>query len=332
MKKTTTFLVFILCFSMILPVLHISPDVTSESVSIDDSAGNSTLAATPGSNTHVVRVSDDTFTSAESPDTNFDSSNSLSCGRDVSDNTGRIWMKFNLTHIARNAHFTRATVNLFMTGGETTMDEPLGLYYSSNDTWNETTITHNNAPVYDPTPVDTIDSPSHPDMFITQNWYEWEVTSEVLQTLDEDGILTFVLTRVDETSTEESLKQFSTREYAISQQKNIIPNLALEYDIPTTSELEVDGFSTSPKIDYIKNANPELSWTLNDADVDDFQKNYELEFWNSSTYDETQLSEVNNSIISIIHDTGGVGSAGSGPFSSGLDTRLQLKWPASKVT
>ena len=132
MKKTTIFLIFILSFSMILPVLQIAPIHAADSSDFGFVEESTTLAATPGSDVHVIRVSDDSFTIDDDPYSNFDDHNvatpgfdaGLYCGNDSSGYVGRIWMKFNLTHIPNNVQFTRATVNLYMMESDTSADEP----------------------------------------------------------------------------------------------------------------------------------------------------------------------------------------------------------------
>ena len=328
MKKATTLLILILTFSMFTTAI---PYALDSAVNIEIEDPLFTTAATPGSNVVVVRVSDDADTVNTYPDTNFGSGD-LYVGRDQFDDIGRTWMKFNLSHIPREAHFTRATVNLFVNGGSATLDEPIGVYLSDNVVWTEDTITWNTEPTYDPTPLDVIDSPASPNMFVTAKWYEWEITPAVIQSLNEDGILTLLIRQVNEDLLTVSAKSFNSRETSISGSENTIPNIALEYSIPSTSGLEVDGFSSSPEIDYIKSANPELSWTLTDADLNDFQKNYEVEVWDSPTYDSLLLDQENNTVFSVVHDTAGAGSSPSGIFSSYEEIREQYKWPASMIS
>jgi len=296
----------------------------------------SALAATPASDAHVIRVSDDAIVITESPDANFGNIGGpgipgLPVGLYAADANSRVWLKFDLSDIPRNLCFTRATVNLFCGDGGA-VDEPIGLYYSGNDTWDEDTITWNNAPSYDSGIVDMIDSPSNPNMFVTGNWYAWEITTEVQQALAGDGVLSFVLRLVDESSIIISVKQFNSKEASINLGENTIPNIALEYEAPITSGLEVDGFSSLPQIDYIKSLNPELSWTSSDADPNDFQMNYEVEVWNNSNYDETILFEENTSIIETIHNTEGAGGSLIGIFSNHYDSRYQYLWPESMIS
>jgi hypothetical protein len=235
-------------------------------------------------------------------------------------------------------------VNLFTVSSVGSADFPRGIYLSENDTWTEETITWNNQPEYNVVPAAVIDSPASPDMFDVGYWYEWEITAEVIQTLEQDGILTLVLSLVNEDASGATVNEdasgatglaFSTREYGIilgDSGYNIIPHVAIEYAVPTTTDLLVDGVSESPQIDYINSAKPDFSWTFNDADPDDFQKNYELEVWNNSAFDDTLLMQDRNSEISVVHDTGGAGTSLPDIFNAPFEVRSQYKWPSSMIS
>jgi hypothetical protein len=226
-------------------------------------------------------------------------------------------------------------VNLFTVSSVGSADYPRGVYLSENDTWTEETITWNNQPEYSAVPSAVIDSPASPDMFDVGLWYEWEITAEVVQTLEQDGILTLVLSMVDEDASVATNLAFSSREYAIVLGElgynDKTPSLSLEYAVPTTTELLVDGVSESPQIDYINSANPDFSWTFNDVDPDDVQKNYELEVWNNSAFDDTLLMQERNSEVAVVHDTGGTGTSVADVFNAPIEVRSQYKWPSSMI-
>ncbi|MFW9966335.1 MAG: DNRLRE domain-containing protein [Candidatus Thorarchaeota archaeon] len=335
MRKTTTLLVLILTISMVIPVLQTMPGLMkSDSITIENVEGTQTFAATPGFEATVIRVSDDAPVSESAPDTNYELSNLLDCSNASGDIT-RSWLKFNLTHLPNNLQFAKATVNLFTVSSVGSADYPRGIFMSENDSWTERIITWNNQPEYSLIPADVIDSPASPDMFDVGFWYEWEITEEVIQTVRQDGILTLVLAFEDESITDTSNLAFSSREYAITlgdSGYHVMPHISIEYAVPTTSDLLVDGFSESPQIDYINSANPEFSWTFNDGDQDDIQKNFELEVWNNSAFDDTLLMRKNNSEISVIHDTGGAGIIPPGDaFNAPYELRFQYKWPSSMI-
>ncbi len=336
MKKTTISLVIVLCFSMIIPVLQIMPIVSSDSPRSRVADGIPSLAATPGSDVHVIQVGEDTFTLSSEPSLthdNFGSHGGLVCGNDSGGGgyMARIWLKFDLTHIPHTVAFTRATLNLYMVHSFDDADEPFGVYTSGNDSWAADTITWDNEPDLNPVPMDVIDSPSSPNTFADDNWYEWEITDAVLQTISEDGILTLVLRQVDESLSIPSMKGFISRENSVTDDTNTIPNIALEYETPSASNLTVDGFSESPQIDYISSSTPDLGWEFNDDDPSDLQTNYEVEVWNSTTYNETQLMEENHTHYSTLHSTNWSGALQDNILNYAYDTRVQYRWPASLI-
>ncbi|MHA1481431.1 MAG: CBM96 family carbohydrate-binding protein, partial [Candidatus Thorarchaeota archaeon] len=292
MKRISLLLMFILTFSMFSPMISIVADTSYGTSGLDVPEKTAALAATPGSNASIIKVSDDSPVDDLLPDANNDDSVSgggLWCGNSTSGGVARSWLKFNLTHLPSNLYFTKATLNLFLYQCFGTEDYPIGVYYSENDTWIEDEITWNNQPEFTAAPTDVIDSPASPDMFNFGNWYEWEVTSDVIETLEQDGVLTLVIRQVNEDLSNNTARGFASREFSITNEMNTIPYVSLEYSIPTTSELKVDGFSESPQIDYIQSANPDFSWSFNDADPDDFQKNYEMQVWNNQYFNDTVM-------------------------------------------
>ncbi|MFW9891034.1 MAG: DNRLRE domain-containing protein [Candidatus Thorarchaeota archaeon] len=333
MKKTTSLLILVLTISMVVPVLQTMPIIASDSLTIGHIDGTQTLAATPGYEVTVIRVGDDAPVSESTPDTNYELSYLLDCSNASGDIT-RSWLKFDLTHIPINLQFTKATVNLFTVSGAGSADFPRGIFKSENDTWTQGSITWNNQPEYSPIPADVIDSPPSPDMFDVGFWYEWEITEEVVQSVKQDGILSLVLAFEDESTTDTTSLAFSSKEYAITLGDsgfNVMPHISIEYAVPTTTDLLVDGFSESPEIDYINNPNPEFSWSFNDVDIDDFQKNFELEVWNNAAFDDTLLMQRNNSEIAVVHDTGGGLVPPGDAFNAPYGLRFQYKWPSSMI-
>jgi len=337
MRKTTTLLVILLTISLVIPVLQTTPSATVYQNSNGVVEDTAVRAATPGSDVVVVRVSDDTFTMDEEPSQthdDFPSEGGLFCGNDSASGgyLARIWLKFYLTHIPENVVFTRATLNLYMDFSLDDADESFGVHFSDNDTWSEDTLTWDNEPNYNPVPCDVIDSPSSPNMFLDDNWYEWEITDEVIQTISEDGILTLILRQVDESLSTPSMKGFVCRETSITDGTNTIPNIALEYEIPTTGNLTVNGFSESPQTEYIIDSTPELGWSFSDGDPSDSQTNYEVEVWNSDTYDDTRLFNESQTHFTTLHSTYHSGAAQTDIFDSALESRGQFLWPASLIS
>ena len=338
MKKYSLILVTLLLFGLVLPTIPFATtNYGNEGIADHGLIENTSLSASGESAATVIKVSDDVPVAENTPNTNWDDDSGgfvLDCSN-ASGYLTRSWLKFNLTHLQGNIQFTRATVNLFTVSGSGSVDFPRGIYFSENDTWTEETITWNNQPAYSAVPSAVIDSPASPDMFDVGFRYEWEITTEVVQTLEENGILTLVLAFADEDSTSESNLGFASREHGIiagDSGFNVIPYISLEYSVPSTTDLLVDGLSESPQIDYIRNSNPEFSWTFNDTDPDDFQRNHELEVWNNSNFDDTQLMQDKNSEITVVHDTGGVGVSIPDVFYNPFESRFQFKWPSSMIS
>ncbi|MHA1926576.1 MAG: CBM96 family carbohydrate-binding protein, partial [Candidatus Thorarchaeota archaeon] len=338
MRRYSLVVVTILMLGLVMPIVPFAISSYGSGENVDAAfVENTSLAANGESAITVIKVSDDAPVQDSSPNTNFDDDSgafNLDCSN-WSGSITRSWLKFNLTHLPNNLHFTRATVNLFTVSSVGSADYPRGVYLSENDTWTEETITWNNQPEYSAVPSAVIDSPASPDMFDVGLWYEWEITAEVVQTLEQDGILTLVLSMVDEDASVATNLAFSSREYAIVLGElgynDKTPSLSLEYAVPTTTELLVDGVSESPQIDYINSANPDFSWTFNDVDPDDFQKNYELEVWNNSAFDDTLLMQERNSEVAVVHDTGGTGTSVADVFNAPFEVRSQYKWPSSMI-
>ncbi|MHA2353048.1 MAG: CBM96 family carbohydrate-binding protein, partial [Candidatus Thorarchaeota archaeon] len=338
MKRYSLILVAILILGMVVPIIPIATsNYSSEGIVDEGLIENTLLSANGESAVTVIKVSDDAPVGESAPDTNWDDDSGgviLSCSN-WSGDISRSWLKFNLTHLPDNLHFTRATVNLIAASSVNNDDYPRGIYFSENDTWTEETITWNNQPEYNAIPAAVIDSPASPNMFEVGYWYEWEITAEVIQTLEQDGMLTLVLALADEDASGQTNLGFSSREYGIilgDSGFNAIPYVSLEYEVPTTTDLLVDGFSESPQIDYINSANPEFSWTFNDADPNDIQKNFELEVWNNSAFDDTLLMHDGNTEVSVVHDTAGAGTSSLDTFNLPMEVRTQYKWPASMIT
>jgi hypothetical protein len=205
-------------------------------------------------------------------------------------------------------------------------DAPIGTYYSSNDTWLETTITWNNQPSFEDIPSDFIDSPASPDMFDPQNWYGWDVTADVRTTLAGDRILTEVLKATDESAIISCFKYFTEDEYYHFNASY----LALEYTTPGIASLAVDGHSTSPLKDYIQDSTPTVSWSVTDPDTNEFQRDYEVEVWSNEHFNDTNFWRQSHTNITTIHDGGT--SLNTHPFSRDDEVRLQMKFPSSIIS
>jgi len=290
------------------------------------------LASNGKPNASIIKVVEDAPVIDGSPDSNWDDDSTfggLWVGNDSIGNMARSWLKFSLSHIPCDAAFANAKLNLFLQSRIGTEDYPIGVYCSENDTWSEKDLTWNNQPNYAETPIDIIDSPESPGMFVEGNWYQWDVTSLVVQTIEGEGNLTLVLQQVNEDLSNVTGGGFASREYSVDNGVCRIPHISLNYSVPTTTNLTVNGFSEAPQIDYIQDPTPQFGWTFNDEDTDDHQTNYELEVWNDSSYSDTRMMAKRNNDIKVIYDSAGSGN--SRPFGTDDEMRFQFKWPASMI-
>jgi len=226
-----------------------------------------------------------------------------------------------LTFLPENIGLVSASFRAYLNDEwNDTADAEIGLYYSADDTWNETSITWDDQPAFATDPMDSI-SPPH-DITV-QRWHSWDVTTALLDEFQGDHILSLVLKQVSETGTDETWEYFVEKEY---DQINA-SYLAIEYTPPETHELEVDGFDSSPHIDYIQNSTPTLSWATADSGADDSQMGYEVEVWNNEYFNDTIMFEEKTGDVETIFDAGA--TTNTRPFASDLEFRFQFKYSSS---
>jgi hypothetical protein len=324
--------VFLVIFLLLLgvAVVPITPEY-STTIATKSSAATESALATTG--TLRITVSEDVGVANGSyADTNFgDPINDMfvGTGYDVGIwSIGRSWFKFDLTHLPKELSVQRATMNMYIESEWSTTDEPVGVYHSSDDSWDYSTLTWNNAPAISSTPSDVISSPASPNMFEPLNWYSWEVTSDVRSSLTaEDMMLTEVLKQTVEVGTQNAF-WYPTR---LLTSQFYAAYLEIEYMTPDTTDLSVDGISSGPFLEYINNPCPELGWNFLDQDNNDFQKDYDVELWNNTHYNDSMLWQASHERVSFIHESGSV-SGNSHPFGSAEEFRLQMKFPGSEFS
>jgi len=264
------------------------------------------------------------------PDSNFDFNTArggLWVGHAATDGMTRSWVKFDLSNIPDGVVIVSAVFRAYLNDEwNFTQDAAIGLYYSADDSWSETGITWNNQPEFAAEPSDVIDGPEGPEMFVNGTWYEWEVTSDVEETLAGDKILTEVLKQIDEVAPVETWKYFVEDEFDHFN----ATYLALEYMTPETTNLAVDGYSSSPGIDYIQSDTPTLSWMMTDS-AEDYQKNYQLEVWDNEHFNDTLMWE--DSAIDAVATVYDGSSANARPFGTpNNEFRFQFKYVASQLS
>ena len=242
----------------------------------------------------------------------------------------RSWLKFDLSHLPVELSVNRATINVHVEEEfhDIPTDEPIGIYYCNDDSWTLTGITWNNQPSFAETPSDVIDSPASPNMILPMHWYSLDVTNNVRDSLQsEDMILTEVVKQTIEVGTQDAFK-FLSRSMTYTWNATY---LEIEYTTPTTTDLSVDGITSGPLLEYINSPCPELGWTFSDPDYNDFQKDYDVELWNNTYYNDTMLWQAAHEAVSFIHVSGD--PAGNfHPFGETGEFRLQMKVPSSELT
>lgn len=241
--------------------------------------------------------------------------------------TGRSWFKFDLSHLPKELSVQKATMNVYIEDEWNSTDEPVGVYHCDDDSWDYMTLTWNNQPTLSGTPSDVIDSPASPDMFVPLNWYSWEVTSDVRSSLNAgDVILSEVLRQTVEVGTQNAF-WYPMR---VTTDRFTAAYLEIKYTKPDTTDLSVDGITSGPLLEYINSPCPELGWTFSDPDYNDFQKDYDIELWNNTYYNDTMLWKAAHERVSYIHTSGAV-SGNTHPFGTADEFRLQMKYPASEL-
>jgi hypothetical protein len=245
----------------------------------------------------------------------------LFVGYESIDGWSRSWLKFNLTFLPENMGIVSATFNAYLNAEwNNSADGEIGLYHSENNTWKDDMITWDNQPAFAADPMDSISPPYDTSV---QRWHSWDVTTALLDEFQGDRILSLLLKQVSETGTDETWEYFVEKEYDQINSSYI----AIQYTLPETHGLQVDGFDSSPQIDYIQNSTPTLSWTSSDSGSGYMQMSYEVEVWNNQYFNDTMLFEDKTGDIQTLYGAGA--TANTRPFASDIEFRFQFKYPSS---
>ncbi|MBE0527245.1 MAG: DNRLRE domain-containing protein, partial [Candidatus Thorarchaeota archaeon] len=279
-----------------------------------------------------IYVLEDEAVVSNNSNTNYDGNvvgGGLFVGMDASAGKARSWLKFNLANVPKEIGITGVSLNVFLNDEYHAADLPIGICYSANDTWSETTLTWNLQPAFNTNPLDVIDSPASPDMFVIGNWYSWDVTSAFVDSLSNDKSLSLVMKQVDEASPLETWSYFLEEEYSAAGAFNA-SYLSVEYTTPDTVGLMVDGFSTPPLVNYVQDSTPTFEWELSDSGSGEHQRDYELEVWNNEHFNDTLLFSEEHTDFMQVHDS----SVGTNyhPFGTATEFRYQMKFPSSLIS
>lgn len=325
MRRQTLYLVafFLLLGMAMVPA---RPEYASQRIALEEAAGQSDM---PTARTMKIPVTGDVGVangSYANSNLNGETQLYVGTGYDGTWLTGRSWFKFDLTHLSKELTVQAASIKVYLTDEWVPENEPVGVYYCANDSWDTTTITWNTQPDFSETYSDVIDSPASPDMFVPLNWYSWEITDDVRTTLAGDKVLTEVLKQTVEVGT---MNAFLYPERITTTRFNGA-YLEINYTTPTTTGLTVEGIESGPLLDYIQNPCPELGWSVDDPDYQDFVKDYEVEVWNDSLYNDALLWQSTHEAVYWAHNSFGVGPPGNAhPFGQADEFRMQMKYPAS---
>jgi len=95
------------------------------------------------------------------------------------------YLKFNLSAVSTDVNIAYAKLELYCWSAWSPSPD-VGVHYCTDDSWNETGITWNNAPSFSSTPTCVV------SVLDDDQWYAWDIDKDVKTALD-DGILTVVL-------------------------------------------------------------------------------------------------------------------------------------------
>ncbi|MHA1930242.1 MAG: CBM96 family carbohydrate-binding protein, partial [Candidatus Thorarchaeota archaeon] len=241
----------------------------------------------------------------------------------------RTWLKFNLANIPQEIGIAGASLNVYLNDEFNTADLPIGVHYAANDTWDETTLTWNLQTPFDASPLDVIDSPATPDMFVMGNWYSWDVTTAFVNSLNTDKGLSFVMKQIDEVSTTITWKYFLDEDYNATATL-YGAYLSVDYTTPDAVDLTVDGFSSPPLSNYVQDSTPTFEWGMSDSGTGEHQRDYELEVWNNAHYNDTLLWTEEHTDYMVVHDSST--GANYAPFGYAAEMRYQMKYPSSLMS
>jgi len=131
---------------------------------------------------------DDTYVDSDGPNSNFGSSSYLyvefSHYEYLQDEYRNSILKFDVSTVPAEVNIVYASLELYCWFSYETPE--VGAHYCVDDSWNEDTITWNNAPSFASEPTDVV------QVNADDQWYSWDITSDAKSSL-EDGILTVVL-------------------------------------------------------------------------------------------------------------------------------------------
>jgi hypothetical protein len=158
--------------------------------------------------------SDDACVDSNYPDDNYGFDRLYVGYRDADQGLRRSYLKFDLSLVPSGRKIVSARLRLPATHDITAIAPEVGAHYLQDDTWDESTITWNNAPTgFEPGASDT-------NTVVTGDNY-WDLTADVYDAYRGDGVFGVVMKLVDEASYTGA--EFCSRQCVVS------PGLEVEY-------------------------------------------------------------------------------------------------------
>jgi uncharacterized delta-60 repeat protein len=138
-------------------------------------------------------------------DTNYGTVRTLQ-SRAKTGNNRRSYLKFDLLGISSNKTITNVKLRLFGNlDGVSNTNIDAGVYFSSNTTWDESTLTWTNKPANGPSPIATATITDQ-----TPRWYEWDVTAFVKS--EKEAAYDAITLVLRNTETSDEFASFNSRE------------------------------------------------------------------------------------------------------------------------
>ena len=156
------------------------------------------------------------------------------------------YLKFDLSDIPSSALIDSAELTLFLYT-EASETGSVGVHYCANNSWDEFSITWNNAPSFESSPLDICYG------IASEIWYSWNVTNAVERALA-TGTLTLVLNEANTPS----FCNFRSKDRYVPEDTR--PKLIINFSGVETNEPPVAEFSYSP-------LNPTINETIQFTDL-----------------------------------------------------------------
>ncbi|WP_319523799.1 DNRLRE domain-containing protein [uncultured Desulfosarcina sp.] len=216
-----------------------STTMTDSSITLTATASD---VGASGNGTVVVTATDDSYVVEGSSSSNKGSYTNMYLQSSASSSYGneRIWVKFDLDgKVPTGATVTSATLSMYQwwTSGQGA-DMDASAHGSSDNSWDEGSITWDTQPSFESTADDTVT--------LTQGnaqWYKWSVNTYVQNEVTSgDDIISFVVKPATEDASTTTTYNFDAKEYSSG---SYAPSLEVSYEVEDGSEEDVEPVSVA---------------------------------------------------------------------------------------